>query len=187
MPDRRARRHAETRAEILDAAWRLSREQGLTGWALRDVAAAVDMRAPSLYGYFDGKHAIYDAMYAQGYRDLLARAESDWGTSSPADTLRRTARGFLEFCVEDAARFQLLFLRTIPDFEPSDESYALAVRALERLRAVLAAAGLDDPETVDLWTAALTGLAAQQLSNEPGGDRWTRLVDRAVDGLLTRS
>ncbi len=40
---------------------------------------------------------------------------------------------------------------------------------------------LSDDEAVDLWTAIVTGLTDQQISNDPGGDRWTRLVDRAVD------
>ena len=30
----------------------------------------------------------------------------------------------------------------------------------------------------------MTGLAGQQISNDPGGDRWERLIDRAVDMLL---
>jgi hypothetical protein len=46
---------------------------------------------------------------------------------------------------------------------------------------VMAAAGLDGPERVDLWTALLTGLATQQVSNDPGGDRWRRLIEPAVD------
>src|SRR5918911_319177 len=70
--DRRAVRHAATKQEIVDAAWRLARERGLAGWSLRDVAEAVGMRAPSLYVYFASKNALYDAMYADGYRQLLA-------------------------------------------------------------------------------------------------------------------
>src|SRR4051812_5035107 len=72
--DRRAVRHAATKREILDAAWALSRGRGLAGWALRDVAEAVGMRAPSLYVYFASKNALYDAMFADGYAALLARA-----------------------------------------------------------------------------------------------------------------
>lgn len=30
----------------------------------------------------------------------------------------------------------------------------------------------------------MTGVTDQQISNDPGGDRWTRLVDRAVNVLL---
>jgi AcrR family transcriptional regulator len=29
------------------------------------------MAAPSLYSYFGSKEAIYDAMFAQGYREFL--------------------------------------------------------------------------------------------------------------------
>ena len=71
--------------------------------------------------------------------------------------------------------------RTIPDFEPSPESYALAIEVVERSRAALADAGLVKQDDFDLWTALVAGLAVQQLANDPGGKRWLRLVDRAVD------
>ncbi len=184
MSDRRAQRHEATRQEILEAAWALARERGLTGWSLRDVAESVGMRAPSLYGYFDGKDAIYDAMFAQGYEQLLARLDELPTRGDPAEVLGRGAHAFVDFCVSDPPRHQLLFQRVIPGFEPSAESYALAREVLSRLHAILADLDLDRPGTVDLWTALLTGLASQQASNDPGGDRWTRLVDRAVDMFL---
>ena len=84
----------------------------------------------------------------------------------------------------DPARLNLLFLRVIPGFEPTATSYALAEEVYARGVEILARAGLTEPGKVDLWTAVLTGLAAQQVSNDPGGDRWVRLVDPAVDLLL---
>lgn len=184
--DRRTERHLATRREIVEAAWRLAREHGLAGWSLRDVAHAVGMRAPSLYVYFDSKNGVYDAMFGDGcaaFLDRIARATAPPGS---ADSMHEAARLFVDFCVEDPARHQLLFLRTLPGFEPSPESYALAREALDGLAALLGAGGLDRPEDVDLWTAVVSGLATQQLSNDPGGDRWSRLVPRAV-GLMTRS
>jgi AcrR family transcriptional regulator len=179
--DRRAERRESTRAEILEAAWELARTQGLAGLSLRDVARKIGMRPPSLYWYFDSKHAIYDAMFADGNRQLLARlAEQDW-PADPRALLRLTARVFVEFSAEDVERYELLFQRTIPDFEPSPGSYALAMRVFEQMRARFAAAGLTDPAQFDLWTALAAGLAAQQTSNDPGGDRWLRLVDEAAD------
>src|SRR5690606_4379898 len=102
----------------------------------------------------------------------------------PRDRLRRAAHRFVAFCVADPPRYQLLFLRTVPGFEPSADAYARSVRALEMLAEALADAGAGEPAELDLWTAVLSGLATQQISNDPGGDRWSRLVDTAVDRLL---
>jgi AcrR family transcriptional regulator len=180
---RSARRAASVR-RILDAAWELSRERGLSGWTLRDLGGAVGMRAPSLYVYFDSKFALYDALFADGYRSLLDAIEVFERPDDPRVAVRRAAHLYVDFCVADPARMQLLFLRTIPGFEPSAESYALAQQVLAQLAGALAAAGVPSPEDLDLWTAVVTGLATQQTSNDPGGDRWSRLVDTAVDRLL---
>jgi AcrR family transcriptional regulator len=166
--------------EILDASWELVREKGLSGWALRDIALKVGMRAPSLYWYFDSKHAIYDAMFAQGNRTLLDQLNAEELATEPQSLLTQLATLFMEFAVQDAARFQLMFQRTIPDFQPSPESYALASTVLARAREWFEASGISDPSHFDLWTALISGLASQQLANDPDGDRWRRLVDDAV-------
>jgi AcrR family transcriptional regulator len=182
--DRRAERNAATRAEILDAAWTLVRAQGLAVLSMRELGASVGMRAQSLYVYFPSKLAIYDAMFAASNRELLDRVRRLPATTDPVDHLRARARLFLEFCVEDPVRYQLLFQRTIPGFEPSPESYAPAVEALEYSRAAVRACGITDPRAFDAWTAINAGLAAQQNSNEPGGDRWLRLADDVIDMFL---
>lgn len=175
-------RRAEVRGEIVAAAWELCRESGLAGLSLRELAARVGMRAPSLYSYFPSKHAIYDAMFRQGYEQLAEATEAHERVSaSGRDSLKAGARAFFRFSTSDPVRYQLLFQRTIPGFQPSADSYAVALRELERLRGVLTRAGYVGDDLLDLWTALLTGLTDQQLSNDPGGTRWERLVDDAVD------
>lgn len=181
---RRDARRAATTRRLLDAAWGLSRERGLTGWTLRDLASTVGMRAPSLYEYVDSKNALYDALFADGYTRLLERAGDVVVSEDPRLAVRQIAKLFMEFAVEDPARFQLLFLRTIPGFEPSPASYALAVQSLDLLVDALGRAGIHGEQEVDLWTAMITGLASQQVSNDPGGTRWSDLVDTAVDRFL---
>jgi len=175
------RRRARTRDEILEAAWDLCREQGLAQLSLRELAARVGMRAPSLYSYFESKDAIYDAMFAQGQRALGARMAFLPDDGLTREHFRAGARAFFEFCTEDPVRYHLLFQRVLPGFEPSEASYALAVDHLERLRRQMTSAGVRDERHLDLWTAVLTGLADQQISNDPGGERWARLLDEAVD------
>jgi AcrR family transcriptional regulator len=181
MRDRRAERREATRAEILEAAWELMREHGVAGLSLRDLGEKVGMRAQSLYSYFDSKDAIYDAMFADGVTEYLELRRKVPRTDDPRADFRVVCRLFIDFCLEDPARYQLLFQRTIPGFEPSPESYAPSVEGLEITRRTLADAGGDDPADLDLFTAITTGLVDQQISNDPGGDRWYRLVDDALD------
>ncbi len=182
--NRRAERYGATRREILDAAWELVRAEGLDSLAMRDLGARVGMRAQSLYVYFPSKYAIYDAMFAESNRDLLRRITTLAAVSDPVEGLRLRARTFLDFCVEDPARYQLLFQRTIPNFEPSPDAYAPALQILDDARAALRACGITDARAFDAWLAITAGLAAQQNANDPGGDRWVRLADEVTDMYL---
>ena len=78
----------------------------------------------------------------------LAETEGD----DAAAHLRRLGRGFFAFCVEDPARFQLMFLRTVPGFEPSGASFAVAVEALELLRTAFERVGIDPARRVNQLT-----------------------------------
>jgi AcrR family transcriptional regulator len=184
LKDRRAERYAATRREILDAAWDLVRANGLGALAMRDLGARVGMRAQSLYGYFPSKFAIYDEMFAESNRELLRRVNDLAVARHPIEALRGRTRLFLAFCVEDPGRYQLLFQRTIPGFEPSPEAYAPALDVLQTAREALLACGISDPQAIDMWTGITGGLAAQQIANDPGGDRWSRLADEATDMFL---
>lgn len=175
------RRRAATRDEIVDAAWDLAREVGLAHLSLRDLAARVGMRAPSLYSYVASKDAIHDLMFAQGQREMAELLDGIPAHDDPREHFRSANRAFFRFCVSDPVRYQLMFQRTLPGFTPSPESYALALANLERLASHLRTAGAAEPRHVDLWTAIMTGLTDQQLSNDPGGDRWERLLDESVD------
>lgn len=94
-------------------------------------------------------------------------------------------RAFIGFCVEHPARYQLLFQRTIPGFEPSPASFAISEASLGRVIEHLRSCGIDDDRAIDLFTALGTGLASQQIANDPGGDRWLRLVDEAAEMYLS--
>ena len=180
--DRRAERHAATRAEILEAAWEQVRTSGLAALSLRDLARTVGMQPPSLYSYFDSKNAIYDAMYAQGAQQFVDDQKASMPTpENPLEALKAVLHFFVEFCAADVARYQLLFQRTIPGFEPSPASFKISQDNLAELGELLARCGVRDPETLDLFTALGTGLTDQQLSNDPGGDRWIRLIDDAAE------
>jgi AcrR family transcriptional regulator len=155
------------------------RVDGVNALSLRALARAVDMEPQSLYTYFASKNSVYDHLFADGNRELLARFNRI-EVSDPRRALHAIAHLFVNFAAEDQARYELLFLRTIPDFEPSPESYAIAVEVFLKGRSILASVGLRKDTDFDLWTALIAGLSSQQLANDPGGDRYIKLIDNAV-------
>lgn len=69
--DGRTRRGARTAERILDAAEALFAERGYAATTLRDVAAAVGVRNPSLYNHFESKEALYAAVLERGIRPVF--------------------------------------------------------------------------------------------------------------------
>jgi AcrR family transcriptional regulator len=183
--DWREARRQSARATVLAAAWEMVHADGLAALSLRDLARQAGITTPTVYAYFDSKNAIFDAMFGEAAQSFAESKAELVDKGDPYENLVADAQNFIEFCVSDVARYQLLFQHSVPGFSPSPQSYAPAVRALELTRKQLAGYGVRDPRHVDVWTALLTGLVDQQISNDPGGDRWTRLVDDVVRMFLT--
>lgn len=180
---REARRRS-ARDAIVDAAWDLVRGEGLAALTLRELAKRAGITTPTVYAYFDSKNAIYDAMFGRAATEFADRMSEPYDCEDPRAVLVAGVRRFLEFCTSDVARYQLLFQRTLPGFEPSPQSYAPAARALDGARELLARNGITQERHLDLWTALATGLIGQQVSNDPGGDRWTRLLEESIAMFL---
>src|SRR6202050_3784338 len=84
-------------ATIVAAAWKLASEQGIGGLSLHDLARQVGMRQPSLYEYFDSKHSLYDAMFADGNRQLLERLDGVNYPRNPRAALKKYLNTFMAF------------------------------------------------------------------------------------------
>lgn len=182
----REARRENARAAVLTAAWELARADGLAALSLRELARRAGITTPTVYAYFESKNAILDAMFAQAAQEFVDLKASLPQTDDPEQDLLTEARAFVTFCVSDVPRYQLLFQHAVPGFTPSAESYELAVQALDVTRELLARNGVHDPRHLDILTAVTTGLVDQQISNDPGGDRWTRLVEDVIRMLLAQ-
>jgi AcrR family transcriptional regulator len=182
--DRRRVRHDAKRARIVGEAWELARRDGLAAISLRELADRVDLRQPSLYAYFDSKLALYDAMFVDAFQHLLDAAAA-W---TPADDPGEALVEFVELCVrfatEDVERHQLMFQRTIPGFKPSPESRELVLAFREIGRQRLAAVGVKDLPTADIFTGIVAGFTNQQVFNDPHGHRWLSQTRRVVEMFL---
>jgi AcrR family transcriptional regulator len=153
--------------------------------SLRELARRAGITTPTVYAYFDSKNAIFDAMFGEGAQNFADVADQPFETDDPKDRLQVCTKRFVDFCISDVPRYQLMFQHSVPGFVPSEESFAPAIRALDVAREQLARNGVCDPRHVDLWTALTTGLVDQQIANDPGGERWTRLIEDATQMFLT--
>jgi AcrR family transcriptional regulator len=177
--DRRHRRRQETIEQALDIATEVMAEQGAAGLSLGEVARRMGIQPPSLYVYYESKSAVYDAIFARGWRHVMATMEVPYGrvetaTDLPAFALE-CAETFVRWAIEHPAWSQLMFWRPVPNYEPSADAFATATETLARARAVftrLQDRGLfrDDVDIDDAlraWTVLIAGVISQQLANAP--------------------
>jgi AcrR family transcriptional regulator len=183
-PDRREQRRAAKRAAIVAAAWELARRNGLAAISLRDLGDAVGLRQPSLYVYFESKLDLYDAMFADGYQQLLDFIGSRRYGDDPQRALSKIVADCVQFSSDDVIRHQLLFQRTIPGFEPSPASFRVALQFYAIVRGLAEAAGVRTEGDMDVLTALVSGLGHQQVANDPGGRRWVRRANQVVEMFL---
>ncbi len=191
MTDKVTQRREAKIATLVAAAWKLAGEHGIGGVSLHALAREVGIRQPSLYEYFDSKLGLYDAMFADGNRQLLERLDSLKLPRDPCAALKRYLGALVAFALADPARCELLFQRHIPGFNPSPEAYALAEAALGGAVKLMHEAGVVEQGDIDCIVAMTAGLIDAQMTNDPGGHRWTRhlnrLVDLLVNDAITRS
>lgn len=177
--DRRHRRRLETIEEIVDVAVEVMTEFGVGGLSLGEVARRMGMRTPSLYVYFDSKHAVYDAVFARGWTEVHetmapVHAAAHDATDLPGYLLH-CAELFVGWMLEHPAQAQLMCWRPVPGYQPSAAAYepavamlATALASFEQLRDHgLFRAECDLPLLLRTWTVLMSGVMTQQLANAP--------------------
>jgi AcrR family transcriptional regulator len=174
-----ARRNAAER-EILDAAWALMAREGVAEVSVREVARDVGLRQQSLTYYFPTKHALLDALFADGFADLRRALDELPANDDPIEAVVDLAMAIVEYCLAGPARYHLMFQRTIPGFQTCEESHRVALNVLSELTERLAAAGVDDAADVAVVRALISGIAAEQSANDPGGRLFADQTARGI-------
>ena len=178
-PDRRARRRAETMAEILDRALAIMAEEGVAGLTMTRLARAMRIQPPSLYKYFPSVNAVYDALFRRGQQENLATLREAIARAEPGvPALRAGLRSLGRWAVDNPVLAQLLFWRPVPGFQPSADAFAAADEVVATLRNALRQAvdcGQLGPDAASECALALLstlhfGVLSQHLANDPNGD-----------------
>ncbi|HSJ19831.1 MAG TPA: TetR/AcrR family transcriptional regulator, partial [Nocardioidaceae bacterium] len=189
--------HRETSEEIVEHALAVMAESGAAGLSLGEVARRMHMRTPSLYGYFGSKAALYDEVFARGWRAFEAAMRPHAGPVPRGGSLRQHLEqgltAALDWSAAHPAYSQLMFWRPVPQWRPTAGSYAAAVAAkglatetMSRLREEGHLDRTTDvPEAVEVWSLMSTGLISQHMSNEPGVPVPSSLTGALVSPLVS--
>jgi len=138
---RRRRRYGEEmRQDILRAAREIIAEKGAGALAVREIAGRIGYSAAALYEYFDGKGAIAEALFIEGFRTLAEMLERDeQAEPDPVARVRTMARTYRRFALAHPQEYSLMFGRPIPEFAPSGEALStIATRAFAPLQRAFA-------------------------------------------------
>ncbi len=184
LTERAVGRRAAAERKILDAAWTLMAGEGVAALSVREVARSVGLRQQSLTHYFPTKQALLDALFADGFADLRRVLDQVPVNEDPVEAVAAVAEAVVDHCARHPARYHLMLQRTVPGFAPSARSHSVALGVLGVLVERLAAAGVTEASDVALVRGLISGLAAEQIANEPDGRSYVGQAARGVRVLL---
>jgi len=123
------------REDLVDAAEKILRKEGLSTLSLRRVAREVGVAPSAVYNHFRNREALLVAVATDGYRQLSRienRAYSMGG--KPGQVLREMARDYLHFAASNPDLYRLMFsaevvaYRSDPDLgEAGHSSFGMSV------------------------------------------------------------
>ena len=153
QPGTRARRTAERRQQILDAARTMAEADGWAAVTSRRLADAIGYTQPVLYGHFPGgKTEIMRTVALAGFAELAAATRAAVGDQAGPRAVEAVAGAYLGFAEAHPALYEAMFQLPI-DARFAQEDNEEELRAgFDALGAALGDPG-DGSETEVLWSA----------------------------------
>jgi AcrR family transcriptional regulator len=158
--------------------------EGVAAVSVREVARQIGLRQQSLTYYFPTKQDLLDSLFADGFADLERVFAQLPEVDDPVQGVVDAAIAYVDYCAANPERYHLMFQGTIPGFEPSAASHRRALRVLSVLLERLSAAGITDPGDIALVRSLMSGIAAEQIANDPRGRLFADQTERGVRGVL---
>jgi len=150
-----------------------------------------------VYNHFSSKSGIVEALFIQGFERLGEAMITLSAVDDPLEALAEGGRRYRALALAHPMAYQLMFLRAVPGFEPSERAKSVAAKAFDGLVAAVERAmraGLIDGETPTMlaqiiW-ASIHGWVALELCGigfVDNPDRGAELLCEAIQlGLRPR-
>jgi AcrR family transcriptional regulator len=181
-------------AALFDAAAEILETEGPEALSVRRIAAAAGVAPMGVYNHFESKSGIIEALFIEGFERLADELSTVADIQDPYEALREGGRRYRALALANPMRYQVMFLRPVPGFEPSDQALEIAGSAFAALVAsvqramdagVIAQGSPDDTAHV-IW-ASIHGWMALELMGigpvESQTDGFERVCGTVLAGL----
>jgi AcrR family transcriptional regulator len=180
-PDGASRR--ETRANLVEVAAQLLREQGPAAVTTRAVAQAAGVQAPTIYRLFGDKDGLLDAVAEHVFATYVAGKTHVADSGDPVADLRAGWDMHIGFGLANAALFGLLTDPSRGTRSPAAAAGLEVLRARVHRVATIGRLRVAERRAVQLIHAAGTGAVLTLLSTPPE-DRDLDLADAMYDAVV---
>ena len=124
---------ADMEAALLNSATEILETEGPDGLSVRRIAAAAGVAPMGVYNHFESKFGIIEALWVQGFERLARRhglhRRHPRSVRGPAGGGRR----YRALALANPMVYQIMFLRPVPGFEPSEQVIDVAAQAFGAL------------------------------------------------------
>jgi len=176
---------------LLASAADILESEGPDGLSVRRIAAAAGVAPMGVYNHFESKFGIVEALYVQGFRRLADAMAAMAQVDDPAEALLEGARAYRALALAHPMAYQVMFLRAVPGFEPSDPALTSCTLGFDHLvatvqraiRAGVIAAG-SPTETAQMIWAGIHGWVSLELLGLGFVEDHDVWYDRLCEALL---
>ncbi len=122
---------------LLTSAADILESEGPDGLSVRRIAAAAKVAPMGVYNHFESKNGIVEALFIQGFERLGDALTSIADIVDPYEALREGGRRYRALALAHPKVYGLMFLCTVPGYEPSDAALEISARAFDSLVAAV--------------------------------------------------
>jgi len=114
ITERKEREREDLRKSILQAAMEVFLQKGYANTSIRNIAEKIEYSPTTIYLYYKDKDSIFDAIHQEGFDMLNSRMDVLRHVSDPFERLIAMGRIYMEFALEHADLYNLMFTEKAP-------------------------------------------------------------------------
>ena len=176
---------------ILEAAYKIVKEEGWQALSMRKIADEIEYTAPIIYEYFSNKEAILAELNKKGYLYLAKEMEEAKNKhEQPAEQLEAMWMAYWNFAFKKKELYQLMFgvQMNCCSMQKTPEAEAPSKLIMDVIRKLMDGKNLSENEVCrryyTFWSV-VHGLISINLVNRGASDEMNKQVLKdAIDGII---